>query len=544
MCACVCLPWLTFVDRFLRLDVCSGDDVALAILGQIAFMPTLVLAARLCPPGVEAVLFATLMSIYNGAGTVGTEIGAGLTKYLGVTETNFDNLGLLTVICNLSGLYPLLFIGWLDEVGSASESDDEDGEPLPSLQLEQAEELALPNGSANATNGSVANTNGSTQSQGNVYYDDEEDESLVTNADNLPTGSKEGFAVIQHFEFTGDRKQWDMVQEILPEKDIPRLNLRPENVTLPVALIMMDPQKFPTVSRARKFIRKLRIIVHRGPLEAGVFTPERTTTGRVGDRVYPGDVIGRQVAVGTGTGYYSAKQEKKAPPFELPAVLEDSHFAIVNKPAGVTIYSHKNAGQGLMTVKAALPHVLSAPQKGTLGALKRPKSVHRLDKATSGLLLIGKTLDAMVKLSSQFRDRVVKKTYTAIINGKPKIDPNAFISSRQAYELGVDVDPESGDEWQLIDSPLKDNNKDVMRNAVTIWRVVKSVNSIKARDGVLTMVELKPKTGRYHQLRRHMVRSRVITVLYHFVLCCDCQGCFLTISQPLPPAPFQSGLGL
>jgi folate/biopterin transporter len=100
-----------------------GDDVALAILGQIAFLPTLVLAAKLCPPGVEAVLFATLMSIFNGASTVGTEVGAGLTKLMGVTEDNFDNLGMLTIICNLSSLYPLLFIGWLDEVGDASEED-------------------------------------------------------------------------------------------------------------------------------------------------------------------------------------------------------------------------------------------------------------------------------------------------------------------------------------------------------------------------------------------------------------------------------------
>jgi folate/biopterin transporter len=62
-----------------------GDDVMLAALGQIAFMPTLVLAARLCPPGVEAVLFATLMSINNGAGALGTEIGALLTKFAGIT---------------------------------------------------------------------------------------------------------------------------------------------------------------------------------------------------------------------------------------------------------------------------------------------------------------------------------------------------------------------------------------------------------------------------------------------------------------------------
>ena len=102
-----------------------GDDVVLAVLGQVTFMPTLVLAARLCPPGVEAVLFATLMSIYNGAGTLGTEIGAGLTKWMGVTDSNFDNLGLLTVICNVSSLYPLFFIGWLDGVGDGAASQDE-----------------------------------------------------------------------------------------------------------------------------------------------------------------------------------------------------------------------------------------------------------------------------------------------------------------------------------------------------------------------------------------------------------------------------------
>ena len=93
-------------------------------------MPTLVLAARLCPVGVEAVLFATLMSINNGASTVGTEIGAFLTKILGVTETNFDNLMLLSFICNLSSLYPLLFIGWLDGIGSVSEQEIEEQEVL------------------------------------------------------------------------------------------------------------------------------------------------------------------------------------------------------------------------------------------------------------------------------------------------------------------------------------------------------------------------------------------------------------------------------
>eukprot|EP00581_Thalassiosira_minuscula_P018129 CAMPEP_0183714082 /NCGR_PEP_ID=MMETSP0737-20130205/8755_1 /TAXON_ID=385413 /ORGANISM="Thalassiosira miniscula, Strain CCMP1093" /LENGTH=624 /DNA_ID=CAMNT_0025942987 /DNA_START=112 /DNA_END=1986 /DNA_ORIENTATION=+ len=102
-----------------------GDDVVLSILGEMAFLPTLVLAARLCPPGIEAVLFATLMSIYNGASTVGTEIGAALTKVLGVTETDFSNLALLTIICNVSSLLPLVFIGWLDGVGDESQEEME-----------------------------------------------------------------------------------------------------------------------------------------------------------------------------------------------------------------------------------------------------------------------------------------------------------------------------------------------------------------------------------------------------------------------------------
>lgn len=109
-----------------------GDDVALSILGELAFLPTLVLAARLCPAGVEAVLFATLMSIYNGASTVGTELGAGLTKLLGVTESDFSNLALLTIICNVSSLLPLFFIGWLDGVGDESSEEMESKSQQPS----------------------------------------------------------------------------------------------------------------------------------------------------------------------------------------------------------------------------------------------------------------------------------------------------------------------------------------------------------------------------------------------------------------------------
>jgi hypothetical protein len=82
-------------------------------MGQIAFMPILVLSARLCPPGVEATLFALLMSLMNLSGLLSNELGALLTHLLGVTETNFDKLWLLLVITNLSNLLPLPFLGWL-----------------------------------------------------------------------------------------------------------------------------------------------------------------------------------------------------------------------------------------------------------------------------------------------------------------------------------------------------------------------------------------------------------------------------------------------
>ncbi len=82
-------------------------------MAQITWMPVLVLSARLCPKGVEATLFALLMSIWNLSLLLSHEVSAVLTSWLGVTETNFDNLWLLVIITNLSTLLPLPFLGWL-----------------------------------------------------------------------------------------------------------------------------------------------------------------------------------------------------------------------------------------------------------------------------------------------------------------------------------------------------------------------------------------------------------------------------------------------
>ncbi|MGF1460023.1 MAG: folate/biopterin family MFS transporter [Leptolyngbyaceae cyanobacterium] len=100
-----------------------GDSLILTVMGEISFMPVLVLSARICPPGVEATLFALLMSILNLAGLLSHELGAILTHWLGVTETNFDNLWLLVTLTNLSTLLPLPLLFLLPRASAQGEEE-------------------------------------------------------------------------------------------------------------------------------------------------------------------------------------------------------------------------------------------------------------------------------------------------------------------------------------------------------------------------------------------------------------------------------------
>ena len=99
-----------------------GDDVVQSALGEVGFLPLLVLAAKICPPGIEGALFAALMSIFNLGGIVSTEAGALLTDAFHVSETDFSNLSPLIVTCAASSLLPLFFLGW---VRGAEDSGDD-----------------------------------------------------------------------------------------------------------------------------------------------------------------------------------------------------------------------------------------------------------------------------------------------------------------------------------------------------------------------------------------------------------------------------------
>ena len=123
----------------------------------------------------------------------------------------------------------------------------------------------------------------------------------------------------------------DHIQEFIDADELSRLELTPMNISVSAALMMLDPDEYPTKSRARKACRKANIMIHRGSLEVDdengeeIVDPDKCVLVRVGDRVFPGDVICKQVRMGDGK---MPRMSHEKPPFELPVVFEGDHFAI------------------------------------------------------------------------------------------------------------------------------------------------------------------------------------------------------------------------
>ncbi len=116
-----------------------GDSLILTVMGQLAYMPVLVLAARLCPAGIEATMFALLMSVINLAGILSHESGALLMHQLRVTESQFQNLWLLVLITNLSTLLPLPLLNWLPSSELEIETAESDTLKVKPMQQEELE---------------------------------------------------------------------------------------------------------------------------------------------------------------------------------------------------------------------------------------------------------------------------------------------------------------------------------------------------------------------------------------------------------------------
>ena len=147
---------------------------------------------------------------------------------------------------------------------------------------------------------------------------------LSTPEEFLP-GIINGFSIVKIYE-TDEDSEFDMdkIRTLLDSDDVSRLELTSRNISVPVALMMLNPEEYPSRSQARKACRKSNIVIHRGPLDE-IFDTEKWERARVGCRIIPGDVLARQLRIGDGT-FPDSRHEK--PPFDLPVIFEDSHFAI------------------------------------------------------------------------------------------------------------------------------------------------------------------------------------------------------------------------
>ncbi len=161
----------------------------------------------------------------------------------------------------------------------------------------------------------------------------------------------------------------------------------------------------------------------------------------------------------------------------LSVLYEDADLIVIDKPAGMTV--HPGAGRRGGTLVAALLHHCS--DLSGVGGVERPGIVHRLDRDTSGVLVAAKNDAAHRALASQFKARTVRKTYEAIVWGRPRsltgrID--AAIGRHPSARTRMAVDPEG-------------------RASRTAWRVVSAL-------GPVTLLEVSPETGRTHQIRVHL----------------------------------------
>jgi len=158
-------------------------------------------------------------------------------------------------------------------------------------------------------------------------------------------------------------------------------------------------------------------------------------------------------------------------------IYEDEEVLVLNKPAGLAVQG------GTKTLKH-VDRLLSAWGEG----LERPRLVHRLDRDTSGVLVLGKTPGAAAKLSGAFARRRAEKTYWALVVGNPK--PSEGVMELHLVKKGV------GDREMVVPADPKDPNADPAETEfVTVSRAAHRV----------AWMALRPHTGRTHQLRAHML---------------------------------------
>jgi 23S rRNA pseudouridine1911/1915/1917 synthase len=168
-------------------------------------------------------------------------------------------------------------------------------------------------------------------------------------------------------------------------------------------------------------------------------------------------------------------------PEDLPLdiLYEDEWLLAVDKPAGMVVHPAPGSRHGTI-VNALLHRGLIDRAPGEMD--ERPGIVHRLDKETSGVLLVARSPESHLALSAAFRERQVHKTYLAIVLGDPAADSGVIT-------------------WSIGRHPRDRQRMSIRarraRDAKTTWRV-------RERFGAATLLEVEPETGRTHQIRVHL----------------------------------------
>lgn len=173
----------------------------------------------------------------------------------------------------------------------------------------------------------------------------------------------------------------------------------------------------------------------------------------------------------------------------IKLIFENDELAVVDKPAGLLV--HPTTANEPDTLVDWFCDRYPAISKLPWPDMSRPGIVHRLDKDTSGLIVLAKNPETLLRLQTQFKNREIKKTYQALVLGKMPVDGR----------IEVAIVRDAAKDMMKIQETAYSFTKGTVRPAVTEYRALKYY---RYHDEDLTLVEVCPQTGRMHQIRVHM----------------------------------------